>query len=172
MMVMLLSYAFAINEEQLENAKLIEKMTESSHLEKAREYKKTLLLLAMQESDLGMVNQGDKNMGKSITKHSLGMFHMRIITVRELAKVFPELAWLSKRSDLWIANTLLKSKQFQVTLALHNIERVANKSRGSYIRLVSQWNGGFHNIEYYNAVMDNKPQLVVVLKMLRAEKNA
>ena len=157
----------SIKTEQIENAKLIEKVTKSLGLSQAENYTKTLIMISLQESGLGEKNIGDYKKGKPITSASIGMFHMRIITVRELQRFFPkELGWLAKMSDKSIANMLLDSKGFSVILASYNLERIAIKSKGNYKKLVSQWNGGYNNTPYYNAVLGHKKTAEAILSMV------
>lgn len=154
-----------LNIDQLNNAKLIERVSKGLSLSKASKHTETLIMISLQESDLGEKIIGDNKAGKPITKASLGMFHMRIITVRELQRFFPEkLGYLKNLTDKQIANLLLSSKGFSAILANYNLERIAIISRGNYNKMVSQWNGGLHNMPYVNAVLEHKKLAKAIMK--------
>lgn len=157
LLITLITLSFADIEKQKKNADLISSMVSISPLKHARNYEKTLIMISLQESDLGLNVVGDKNLGNKLSQRSLGLFHMRIVTVRELQRYFPkQLGFLKNMTNKQIANQILDNKVFGIFLALYNIERVAQKAGGNYVKLVSQWNGGFHNMPYYNAVLKHK----------------
>ena len=118
-------------------------------------YEHTLIKIAMQESSLGVNLLGDYKKGQDITTASLGIFQFQVQTVRLLQKKYHKLlGWLGKKSDRYIAQTLLRSVDFNVVLAVLNIKRLSESklTHGSYFRIISQWNGGIHNKLYYKRV--------------------
>ena len=168
-LMIVISFSFAeFNEEQIENARLIKEVANSGlKLNKAKKYYKDLTMISFQESLLGEKLVGDLKKGKPIKTASVGMFHMRVVTVRELQRYFPEqLGWLSNMTDEWITSAMLNSKEFSVVLALYNLERIAIKSKGNHFKMISQWNGGFHNDSYYNAVMEHKDKVSKIYKLI------
>lgn len=155
------SYSVELNDRQMKNAKLIQRISKAIPDKKGKTYENTLLLISSQESDLGEYLVGDLKKGKSLTTASIGLFHMRIVTVRELQKVYPnKFGYLSKKSDMWIAKKLM-DKEFSALLASYNIKRLADKG-GSHFNIVSQWNGGLRNMSYYRAVLMHRDILKVV----------
>jgi len=103
-------------------------------------YEKTLSLIAMQESSLGINKIGDISRTRDFRKASYGLFQFQLATVREIAKREPKLRWLLKKSDSWIANKLLRDDDFSIILAVYHIKHLSERYR-DWRYIVCAWNG-------------------------------
>ena len=161
------SSLFAISSEQKQLAKRIYTVALTAPNKKGQTYEETLIRIAITESSLGINLLGDYKKGRDITEASLGIFQFQMGTVRLLQKKYPnELGWMKNRSDRYLAQKLLKDIDFNIVLAVFNIQRLSESrlSRGSYFRIVSQWNGGVNNKTYYKRVMSHKDLVKKIIK--------
>ena len=129
---------------------------------------KTLVYIALAESSLGNNLIGDFKVDVPITKASLGNFQFQVLTIKDLAWAFNDLKWLRDKSEQWIANKLLKDKDFQMEMALWNIKRLSETDfrKDSWEKIVSGWNGGVWNKKYLQNIYKYRSIALVLLKKM------
>lgn len=173
-----LDYKVDLSKKQVDNFKLIYQVAKANPNKHGVTFEKTLLKIAVQESDLGLDLVGDHHKGQCITKASLGVFQFQVRTVKHLAGMYPkQLGYLKSKSDWWIADKLIKDNSFSAKLASYNIKRLSeDKLRANnYVKIVSGWNGGVVNKPYYNNVQRHCKKVsgtILVLQKMGALKQS
>ena len=135
-------------------------------------YEKTLCLIAMQESSLGINLLGDTDHLKAYSA-SYGLFQFRVATVRFVARHHKKLKWLLKMSDAWIANKLIRDTDFNIILAVFHIKYLSERYK-EWRYIICAWNGMPKGkvTKYYKQVVRWKPLVYPLVKQIINERRA
>ena len=159
-----------LSSEQIATAKMVYDFASNITMSDGDTYERTIMKIVMQETSFGKNLIGDFKKGTDVTKASLGLLQFQIQTVKENVRVFPDqLGWIGKKSDSWIAQKLIKDDGFSLMLGAYNWKRLMkDKRRNTYLKLVSGWNGGIVNREYYKNIQKHSK---LVDELIRSFKN-
>lgn len=144
----------AVSEAQLKTLQTVRDVARHIPDSHGETYENTLSAICLTESSAGRDLIGDFKKKTSITKASLGAMQIQVATVKYVAKRVKSLSWLMDRTDAYIANQLVTNLKLSVRIAAHYLV-ILKERRGTYLNVVSGYNGGYTNYHYFAKVMKN-----------------
>ena len=161
-------FSSSLNNYQIQVLKRIYELATDFPNKYGETYEKTLCMIAMQESSLGLNKIGDISKRKSILKGSYGIFQFQLNTVRELSRKYKQLKWLQHKTDSWIINKLVRSDDFSIVCAVFNMKRISESkiAQRNWRRMITMWNGMPNGkiTKYVNRVLRWKTLIYRTLK--------
>jgi len=163
--------AHTLSKYQLHVLRMINKEALTHPNKHGEPFGKTLSLIAMQESSLGLQKVGDIHLKhKRGYSMSYGLFQFQIRTAREVISKTKEFRWMLHKSDAWLTNKLVRDDKFSVKLAVRYINRLSMRFK-NWAYLISAWNGMPKGVptRYYRAVTRWKPLIYSIIKGMKDE---
>jgi len=153
-LVLLVMALHAVTAEQLKVLQTVRDVARSIPDHRGVTYEDTLSAICITESSAGVNLIGDFKKEVQITKASLGVLQIQVATAHYIAERVPALAWVNGLGDAEIANRLLSDVTLSARIAAHYLA-LLRKQRGTYLTMISGYNGGMTNRPYYRRVMKN-----------------
>lgn len=105
------------------------------------------------ESDFGKCKVGDNG-------ESLGLLQIQPRTARWISNKYKSLAWVKNINDKQLRYLLEHNDNFNIMIASLLFEY--NKSKYGYTVAISKHNGGTHNTEYVESVLQAKNSMILM----------